>query len=139
MVSKVFEKLVNNRLDDHIKNCGLFLFQYGFRSSRSTADLLKVVSDIIARAFDRSGATRAVIYPKLSTRFDMPVFFTNLSFMEFQVRYSFLFLLFSVIDGFGWSWMGSFHKNVQLNLEFLKAPFLALHFSQETFVLMKTS
>ena len=51
--------------------------QYCFRSSRSAADLLKVVSDIIVGAFDRSGATRAVIYPKLSTRCDMPVFFTN--------------------------------------------------------------
>ena len=35
-------------------------FQYGFRSSRSTLDLLTVVSDRIARAFNRSGATRAV-------------------------------------------------------------------------------
>ena len=35
-------------------------FQYGFRSSRSTADLLTVVSDRIARAFNRSGATQAV-------------------------------------------------------------------------------
>ena len=35
-------------------------FQYGFRSSQSTADLITVVSDRIARAFNRSGATRAV-------------------------------------------------------------------------------
>ena len=35
-------------------------FQYGFRSSRSTVDLLKVVSDRIARAFNRSGDIRAV-------------------------------------------------------------------------------
>ena len=35
-------------------------FQYDFRSSRKTVDLLTVVSDIIARAFDRSWATRAV-------------------------------------------------------------------------------
>ena len=35
-------------------------FQYGFRSSRPTADLLTVVSDRIARAFNRSGATQAV-------------------------------------------------------------------------------
>ena len=34
--------------------------QYGFRSSRLTADLLKVVSDSIARAFNSSWATRAV-------------------------------------------------------------------------------
>ena len=33
---------------------------YGFRSSRSTADLLTAVSDRIAMAFTRSGATRAV-------------------------------------------------------------------------------
>ena len=33
---------------------------YGFRCSHSTADLLTVVSDTIARAFNRSGATQAV-------------------------------------------------------------------------------
>ena len=61
VVSKVFEKLVNNRIVDHLEKCGLFSdFQYGFRSSRSTADLLTVVSDRIARAFNRSVATRAV-------------------------------------------------------------------------------
>ena len=61
VVSKIFEKLVNNRIVDHLKKCGLFSdFQYGFRSSRSTADLLTVVSDKIARAFNRSGATRPV-------------------------------------------------------------------------------
>ena len=61
VVSKVFEKLVNNRIVDNLEKCGLFSdFQYGFRSSRSTADLLTVVSDRIARAFNRSEATRAV-------------------------------------------------------------------------------
>ena len=61
VVSKVFEKLVNNSTVDQLENCGLFSdFQYGFRSSRSTTDLLTVVSDRIARAFNRSGATRAV-------------------------------------------------------------------------------
>ena len=55
------EKRVNNGIADHIEKCGRFSgFQYGFRSSRSTADLLTVVSDRIARAFNRSGATRAV-------------------------------------------------------------------------------
>ena len=62
VVSKVFEKLVNNRTVDHLDKCGLFLdFQHGFRSSRSTADVLTVVSDRIARAFNRSGAARAVV------------------------------------------------------------------------------
>ena len=36
--------------------------QNDFRSSRSTADLLTVVSDRIARALDRSGTTRTVAY-----------------------------------------------------------------------------
>ena len=61
VVSKVFQKLVNNRIVDHLEKCGLFSdFQYGFRSSQSTADLLTVVSDRIARAFNRPGATRAL-------------------------------------------------------------------------------
>ena len=61
VVSKVFKKLVNNRIIDHLEKCGLFSdFQYGFRFTRSTADLLTVVSDRIARGFNRSGATRAV-------------------------------------------------------------------------------
>ena len=61
VVSKVFEKLINNRIVDHLEKCDLFSdFQYGFRSSRSTADLLTVVPDRIARGFNRSGAARAV-------------------------------------------------------------------------------
>ena len=48
VVSKVFEKLVNNRIVDHLEKCGLFSdFQYGFRSSLSTADLLTVVSEVV--------------------------------------------------------------------------------------------
>ena len=44
-------------------------FQYGFRSSQSTADLLTVKSDRITRAFSRSGATRAVAL-EISKAFD---------------------------------------------------------------------
>ena len=98
MVSKVFEKFVDNRIVDHLEKCGLFSnFQYGFRSSRSTVDLLTVVSDRIARAFNRSGATPVValdIHLWLLTGFSMLVFFTNLSLMEFQARYLALFVLF---------------------------------------------
>ena len=57
----VFERLVNNRIVDHLKKCGLFSdFQYGFMSSRSTADLLTVACDRVARAFIRSGTTLVV-------------------------------------------------------------------------------
>ena len=61
VVSKVSEKLVNNGIVDHLEKSGLFSdFQYDCRSCRSTADLLTVLSDRISRAFNRSGATRAV-------------------------------------------------------------------------------
>ena len=47
---------LNNRVVEHHKRCGLFSdFHCGFRSSRSTSDLLTVVSDRLARGFDRSG------------------------------------------------------------------------------------
>ena len=62
----------------------------------------------------------------------MMLFFLNLSILEFQVRYLALFLLFSVIDSFELFWMASLLKNIQLMLEFLKAPFLVLHFSYYT-------
>ena len=61
MVSKVFVKVVNNRIVDNLVKCGLFSdFQYGFRSSQSTADLFTGVSHRTARAFNRSGATQAM-------------------------------------------------------------------------------
>ena len=60
MVGKVFEKLVNNKLAKHLEKCGLFYSQYAFRSSRSTVDLLTVVSDRTTRPFNRSGTSRAV-------------------------------------------------------------------------------
>ena len=61
---------MNNRIVDHIEKCGLFSdFQYGFRSARSTADFLTVVSDRIARGFNRFGATRSVVLD-ISKAFD---------------------------------------------------------------------
>ena len=52
VVSKVFETLISNRFVDHLEKYGLFSdFQYDFRSSRSTVDLLADVSDITAGAF----------------------------------------------------------------------------------------
>ena len=58
---KSLKKFKNNRIVDHLEECDLFSdFQYGFRSSRSTADLLTVVSDRIAGALNWSGATPAV-------------------------------------------------------------------------------
>ena len=98
VVSKVFEKLVNNRTVDHLEKSGLFSdFQYGFKSSQSTADLLTVVADRIARAFNRSEATQAVgpdIY-KAFGRFRHTVLLHKLSSYVisghiFHLTYSFL-------------------------------------------------
>ena len=69
VISKVFEIFKNNKLIDHLEKCVFSGFQYGFRSSRSTADLLAVASDRVARAFNRFGATRAVALDK-SKAFD---------------------------------------------------------------------
>ena len=61
VVSKVFEKLVSNKSVEHLQKCGLLSdFQYGFRSFQSTINLLTVLSDRIARAFNRSGAARYI-------------------------------------------------------------------------------
>ena len=59
VVNKVFERLVNNKIVDHLEKCGLFTdFQYGFRSSRLTENLLTGVSEGIAR----TGATQTVAF-----------------------------------------------------------------------------
>ena len=79
-----------------------------------------------------------LIYPRLLTGFGMLVFFINLSLMEFQVRFLALFLLFLVADDFEWFWMESLHKKIQLMREFLKAPFLVLHFFYYTLMIFLT-
>ena len=49
LVSKVFEKLVHIRILDQLEKCLFSDFQYGFRSSRSSTDVLTIVSDRIGR------------------------------------------------------------------------------------------
>ena len=94
VVSKVFEKLVNNDCWSPREMWPFSDFQCGFRVFWSTPDLLTVVSDRIARNFNRSGLLKLwlLIYLRLLTGFCMLVFFTNLGLMEFQVRYSTLTL-----------------------------------------------
>ena len=67
-----------------------------------------------------------MIFTRLLTGLGMLVFLTNLSLMEFQVRYLALFLLFSVEDRFEWFSMGSLHKNIQLKV--VSATFLLVCF-----------
>ena len=134
VVSKVFEKLVNTRIVDHLEKCDLFLissmvlgllYQLQIFSQLYLKELLGLLTSLgllellnIFKAFDR--VWHASLLHKLSL-------------MEFQVRYLVLFLLFfllfSVIEDFEWFWIESRHKNIQLMLDFLKALFLVIHFS----------
>ena len=59
--SKIFEKLPNNVLVNHIKKCGPFpKFQYGFKSFQSTADLLTDASNRIGRDFYKFWAAQPI-------------------------------------------------------------------------------
>ena len=61
VISKVFERLINKRLVGFLESLDLFSdVQYGFRGSRSTADLLTVVTERIHRFMDNSGEGRAI-------------------------------------------------------------------------------
>ena len=109
-------------------------FHYGFRSSQSTADLLTVVSDRIARAFNWSGATQAVTLD-ISEAFNR-VWHAGL--LHKLKSYGILGQIFGLTSSFFGNrqlrifWMGNLHKNIQLMLEFLKGPFLVRHFSYYT-------
>ena len=128
VVSKVFEKLVNNTIVDYLEKCGFFLI-----SSMVSGLLDQMQIFLQLQLIQLQGLLTSLglldlyhlIYLRLLTEFGMLVFFTNLSLMEFQVKYLALFLLYS----FKWFWMPSLHKNIQFMLEFFKIPFLVLHFS----------
>ena len=100
LVSKIFEKLVNNRI--------VLLDQLQIFSQLYPIELLGILTELELLELWR------VIHPRLLTAFDMLIFFTNVSLTEFQVRYLALFLFFSVKDDFEWFWMESLHKNIQL-------------------------
>ena len=51
VASKVFEKLVNNRMVDHLEKCGLFLISSMVLGFLDQLQIFSVVSDRIASAF----------------------------------------------------------------------------------------
>ena len=131
MVSKIFEKLANNRLVIPLKKGDLLShFQYGFRSARSIADLQTVAFDETARAFNRSGTNGAVTLD-LSKAFDRVWYAVLLHKLKSQA-----------ISSKAVSLNSSFLSNRQLRvildgkslqeypvmLDFMKAPLLVLHF-----------
>ena len=99
-------------------------------SCRSAAYLLTVVSNRIARAFNRSGTVSLDI----SKTFDK-VWHPGL--LPKLKSYGILGQIFGLISSFLSNRrprvvLGSLHKNIQLMMGFLKAPFLVQHFSYYT-------
>ena len=145
VVNKIFETLVNNRIVDHLEKCGSYSdFQYGIRSSRSTADLMTVVSDRVAGAFNMSGAARAVALD-ISKAFDRVCHAGHLYKLK---SYGISGQIFSRISSFlGNSLLrvvldGKSSQDIQLMLKFLKGAFLVLHFccyTLMTFLMMLSS
>ena len=61
IISKVFESLIASSLIRHVDSLGLFNdCQYGFRATRSTADVLTVISERLSRVLEAGGRARAV-------------------------------------------------------------------------------
>ena len=87
VVSKVFEKLVNNRIVDHLEKCGLFLIssmvlglldQLQIFSLWYLIELLGLLTGLgLLEQWDS-------ICPRLLTEFGMLVYFTKLGLEEFQ-------------------------------------------------------
>ena len=85
-----------------LKTTALLVF---FMSLVKSLKTIKTDEELLG-LFKKSGAV-ALDISKILTGFGgRVVMFTNLSCVEFQVRYLALFLLFSVIDGFEWFWVG---------------------------------
>ena len=99
--------------------------QYGFWSSGSTTDLLAVVSERIAGAFNRSGPTWSVVFSVFNALTGCVVlaFYSQTQvFWNFNLGIWLCFVFFSVIDG-----LGRFRRSIWSMLEFLKTQFF-LHF-----------
>ena len=70
VISKLFESVINNRILDHLAiNNLLSDVQYGFRSSRSTADVLTVITHRLSEAMTGGNHSR-VIALDISKAFD---------------------------------------------------------------------
>ena len=131
-VGKVVEKIVNNRIVNHRRKMWPF-----FLISRMILGLLDKMQifwqlcqiELLGLLTGLAMLElQHLICPRLLTGFGMLFKRKSCSFRS----YLGLYLLFSVIDSFGWLWMGSLHNNIQLILEFMKGLFFVLHFSYDT-------
>ena len=103
-----------------------FLISNSFRSSASIADLLRVVSERITRAFSKPGVTQAEALDMSHASLFHKLKYYGISGQIFGLISSFLSntQLQVVLDG-----KSSQEYPVNAVLEFLIAPFLVLHFS----------
>ena len=61
IMSKLLEAVINHRVTKHLSTHNLLSdFQYGFRSARSTADVLTVITHRISQALDKGFGARAI-------------------------------------------------------------------------------
>ena len=93
-----------------------------------------MVSDIIVRVFNRSGATPAVALDT-SKGFHRVWHAGLLDKLKYSGISGQIFGLISSFLSNGWLewfWMRSLHNSIQVMVEFLKAPFSVLHFSLYT-------
>ena len=87
VVSKVFEKLVNNGIVDHLEKCGLFLI---FSIVLGLLDQLQIILQLnlieLLELLTGLGLLELwhLIYPRLLTGFGMLVFFTDLVLWNFR-------------------------------------------------------
>ena len=103
-------------------------FQYGFRSSLSTSDLLTAVSDRIARGFKRCGATWAVTLD-ISKAVGRVWHAGLLHKLRSHGISGQIFGLISSFLSNRQLGVGHLCNNIQLMLKFLKGLLLVLHFS----------
>ena len=122
----------NNKIVEHLKKCGLFSdFQYGFRYPQSTADLLTVTSDRIARA-------TGVVAIDISKAFDR-VWHAGL-LLKLK-SYGISGQIFGLISSFlsnRWLWVvldGKSSEAYPVNVGVLKVLFLVLHFFYYTLMI----
>ena len=94
VVSKVFEKLINNRIVDHLEKCGLFLIS---SMVLGLLDQLQIFSQLylikLLGHLTSLGLLELwhLVYLRLVTGFDMLVFFTNLKVLWNSRPYFFFF------------------------------------------------
>ena len=128
-------KLNNPGEKNFVKVTYIFCVLFFFGIPKTCKTLHNTLDTLIEAliALNWFGATWAVALD-ISTAFDRVKHAGYL--MEFLIRYL-VFFFFSVIiiDGFKWFWKLSLHKNIQLMLYFLKAPFLVQHLSYYTLII----